>query len=94
MDNALKKLITETIDRYFEDAPAKMIEKGNRTVTYDVCPHCKKEIYEKHEYTEDGGKTWRHSDCRGLIERPEEPLENFPEWLRSSIQQVRDERKK
>ena len=69
MDKALKKIIDETIQDYFNN-PAKMIEKGIRQETYEVCPHCKQEIYEKHEYTDDGGKTWRHSDCKGLIVRP------------------------
>lgn len=94
MDNDLKKLITETVQQFFDNAPAKMIEQGTRTITYDICPHCKQEIFEKHEYTEDGGLTWRHSDCRGSIEKPETPIDNLPDWLRSAVQQVRDERKK
>lgn len=82
MDTALKKIIDETIEQFFENAPIKMIEKGVREETFDVCPHCKKEIYEKHEYTEDGGKTWRHSDCKGLIRRPPLDPASIPVWLR------------
>jgi hypothetical protein len=82
MDTDLKKIIDETIEQFFENAPIKMIEKGVREETFDVCPHCKKEIYEKHEYTEDGGKTWRHSDCKGLIRRPPLDPASIPDWLR------------
>lgn len=80
MDKDLKKLIAETIEEFFENAPVKMIEKGVREETFDVCPHCKKEIYERHEYTEDGGKTWRHSECKGLIQRPPLPPEELEAW--------------
>jgi len=54
MDQDLKTLIDETITEFFQRA-------------HDVCGHCKKEIREGREYTEDGGKTWRHMDCKGLI---------------------------
>jgi len=92
MDEDLKRLINETVEQFFDNSPIKMIEKGTRTVEYDICPHCKKEIFEKHEYTEDGGVTWRHSDCHGLIDRPEEPLESFDGWIQPYIQQAREER--
>ena len=71
MDKDTEQLINETLTKFFESAPGKDIKKGIRPEYYDVCPHCKEEIYEKHEYTEDGGKTWRHSDCGGMIYRPE-----------------------
>lgn len=93
MDNDLKKLITESLDEFFESAPMKMVERGERIQTYDICPHCKKEIYERHEYTEDGGKTWRHSECKGLIDRPEQPLEEFAKWLQPIIKAARDSKK-
>lgn len=92
MDKELTQLINETVQQFFDNAPMKMVEKGSRTVTYDICPHCKKEIFEKHEYTEDGGVTWRHSDCHGLIDREQLPIDNFSDWLRPFIQKVRDER--
>lgn len=93
MDKELKNLINETIDEVFAEDPEKMVERGVREVYYDICPHCKKEIHEKHEYTEDGGITWRHSDCKGLIARPETPLEEIVFWLRPYVQEAREERK-
>ena len=93
MDKDLKRIINEMVEAFFNSAPMKMVEQGTRPEYYDICPHCKKEIYEKHEFTEDGGVTWRHSDCKGLIDRPEEPLENFAEWLRPSIEEVRAQRR-
>lgn len=92
MDKDLKKIIEQTVSEFFDSSPMKMVETGRRTESYDVCPHCKTEIYEKHEYTEDGGVTWRHSDCKGLIDRPEEPIETFAEWLQPYVQQARKEK--
>ena len=93
MDKDLKQLISETITETFAKAPEKLIERGVREIQYDICPHCKKEIHERHEYTEDGGLTWRHSECKGLIARPETPDENVAEWLRPYVKEAREERK-
>ena len=92
MDKDLKKLITEAIKKTFAEAPEKLIERGLREIQYDICPHCKTEIYERHEYTEDGGTTWRHSDCKGLISRPETPLEEVNQWLRPYVSEARKRR--
>lgn len=93
MDKDLKRLIIETINKTFAEAPEKLIERGIREIQYDICPHCKTEIYEKHEYTEDGGTTWRHSDCGGLIARPETPLEEVVDWIRPYVEEAREQRK-
>jgi hypothetical protein len=92
MDKDLQRIIIESVDAFFENAPLKMIEKGTRSQEFDICPHCKKEIYEKHEYSEDGGITFRHSDCKGLIDRPDQPIDDIPNWLKSSVLKVRAER--
>ncbi len=92
MDEALNKLITETINKTFAKAPEKLIERGVREIQYDICPHCKTEIHEKHEYTEDGGTTWRHSDCGGLIARPVTPLEEVSSWLQPYVKEARAQR--
>ena len=78
MDKDLKNIINESLDQFFESAPMKKIMRGTREENFDICPHCKQEIYEKHEYTEDGGKTWRHSDCKGLIQRLDENVAGLP----------------
>lgn len=93
MNKDLKKLIVETINDTFTKAPEKLIQRGVREIYYDICPHCKQEIHEKHEYTEDGGTTWRHSDCGGLIARPETPSEGVADWLRPYVKEARDQRK-
>jgi hypothetical protein len=92
MDKDLKKLITEAIKKTFAEAPEKLIERGLREIQYDICPHCKTEIHERHEYTEDGGTTWRHSDCKGLIARPETPLEEVNQWIRPYVSEARKQR--
>jgi len=92
MDNDLKQLIEETIDKTFSAAPEKLVERGIREIQYDICPHCKTEIHEKHEYTEDGGITWRHSDCKGLIARPETPLEQIHRGLQPYVAEARMQR--
>jgi hypothetical protein len=93
MDKDLKRIVDETIQEVFKDAPEKLIERGVREIQYDICPHCKTEIYEKHEYTEDGGVTWRHSECKGLIARPETPVEQISDWLRPYVKEARQVRK-
>jgi len=85
MDKDLQRVINETIIEFFENSPIKMVEKGTRVEEFDVCPHCKKEIYERHEYTEDGGKTWRHSECKGLIDRPPIDPNTVAPWLRKYL---------
>lgn len=94
MNKDLQRLITETIAKTFAEAPEKLIERGIREIQYDICPHCKTEIHEKHEYTEDGGTTWRHSDCKGLISRPETPLDKINDWLRPYVAEARAQRHK
>ncbi len=94
MDKDLKKLINETLDQTFAEAPEKLIERGIREIQVDICPHCKHEIHEKHEYTEDGGITWRHSDCKGMISRPETPLEQINRGLRPYVEEAREQRHK
>lgn len=92
MNQDLKKLIAETIKKTFASAPEKLIERGLREIQYDICPHCKTEIYERHEYTEDGGTTWRHAECKGLISRPETPIEKIDDWLRPYVAEARNQR--
>jgi hypothetical protein len=92
MDKSLKRIINETVTKIFEESPEKMVEQGVREVYYDICPHCKVEIHEKHEYTTDGGLTWRHAECGGLIARPETPLEEIVSWLQPYVQTAREER--
>jgi|FAXJ01.1.fsa_nt_gi hypothetical protein len=92
MNKDLQRLITETINKTFGEAPEKLIKRGIREIQYDICPHCKTEIYERHEYTEDGGTTWRHSDCKGMIARPETPIEKINDWLLPYVVEARAER--
>ena len=93
MNRDTKHLIDETIREFFESAPAKMVERGRREIFYDICPHCKTEIHERHEYTEDGGQSWRHSDCKGLISRSPTPIENLEAWARPYVNDAREYRK-
>ena len=93
MDKDLKRIVTETVNEFFQEAPERLVERGIREIYYDICPHCKQEICEKHEYTEDGGITWRHSECKGLIARPETPLEQISTGLRPYVKEARQIRK-
>lgn len=93
MDKDLKKIVNETVQEFFQEAPEQLVERGIREMYYDVCPHCKQEIMEKHEYTEDGGTTWRHSECKGLISRPETPLEQLSDGLKPYVKEARQMRK-
>lgn len=51
-----------------------------------VCPHCHKEIYEKHTYIDgdfmSGQYVDRHSDCKGAIIFPESDLTQIADWPR------------
>jgi len=93
MDQDLKKIINEVLDKTFADAPEKLVERGVHEIKYDICPHCKQEIYEKHEYSEDGGITWRHSDCKGMISRPETPMEQISREWRPFVLAAQQQRK-
>lgn len=88
MDEDLKRIINESVDELFKSAPMKMVDQGICPEYYDICPHCKKEIHEKHEYTEDGGKTWRHSDCKGMIYWPEKSEMDLAYFLRECVEQI------
>src|SRR5512137_1151861 len=92
MDKETKQLIQESVEKFFKEAPEKLVERGVREIYYDICPHCKQEILERHEYTEDGGVTWRHSECKGLIARPSTPLEEVSDWLRPYVKEAQEER--
>lgn len=74
-----------------KNEPRKVIE-AQRPVTYHVCPHCQQEIFEKHTYSEDNGLTERHSDCGGVIEWPELPLDSIWAPLRPFVEKTRLDR--
>ena len=93
MDKDLKRVVDETILEVFKDASEKLVERGVREIQYDICPHCKKEIYERHEYTEDGGISWRHSECKGLIARPATPMEQISDWFKPYVKEANQVRK-
>ncbi len=57
LDTETKKLIDETINEFI---------KRYRCLK-NICPCCQKIIREDREYTDDGGKTWRHIDCDGVL---------------------------
>jgi uncharacterized C2H2 Zn-finger protein len=81
----LKQLITENKDpKKFYNEELKTTVRDSRPEYFHRCPHCNEEIYERHEYTEDGGKTWRHSDCGGLIEfyKTKEEIEETERFLK------------
>lgn len=57
----------------------KVIKDGLLT-----CPHCQKEIYEKHTYLNDKGQDV-HSDCGGVVKfkgLTDEEKVRYAEWLR------------
>lgn len=67
MDKDLKKIIDETLDEYIK----KDAGSGN------MCPGCNMIMTENTEYTDDGGKTWRHSKCNKIIYL-EESVDGMP----------------
>ena len=92
MSKDLKRIITETIDKAFCESPERLIKRNAHEIQHDICPHCKKRISERMEYTEDGGITWRHSTCKNLISRPETPLEKINDWLCPYVVEARKQR--
>ena len=91
VDTDTQKLISETISRFTTE---NLIKKGSRPEEYDVCPHCNKEIFEKHTYSDDGGDTMRHSDCGYVIEYPETDLNEILPWLRPYVEKEQQRRRK
>jgi len=91
VDIDTQKLISETIARFTTE---NLIKKGSRPQEYDICPHCNKEIFEKHTYSDDGGDTMRHSDCGAIIEYPEINLDEVIPWLRPYVAEEQERRRK
>ena len=73
----LKKLIMEVVKEEISALPVVVRE---RKAEYHECPHCKKEIYEKHTYHENGVD--HHSDCGGAIKWPEPDWSQVVDWLK------------
>jgi hypothetical protein len=79
----------------FVAAPVKKVIEATRPQSYQVCPHCNTEIYERHTYIDgdfmSGEYVERHSDCGGAIEMPEAEYDLAPEWqfLRDGAQEHR-----
>ena len=65
----------------------------HRQVEFHVCPHCKKEIFEKHTFIdgdfESGQYVERHSDCKGAVIFPEQDYGQIADWLRPSVEAAR-----
>ena len=79
MDADTQQLIDTHVKLVIQEQ-SNLIQKGVRPQDFDICPHCKSEIYEKHVYSEDGGKTMRHSDCGNLIEFQESDRDLGSDW--------------
>jgi len=91
----LKDLIVESVS---EMNPSYMELKDvivrERKIKYHECPHCNKEIYEKHTYIEGdflGEHTTHHSDCGGAIKYPEPDWSKVADWLKPSHIKESDE---
>ena len=66
MNPILRRVLGESIEPAASRSEPKEIVERTRTVTYDVCPHCDKEIFEKHTYVDENQQEV-HRDCGGAI---------------------------
>ena len=74
----MRQLIRECISEVLSES-LPVIE-DYRQEKYYRCPHCKKEIHEKHDFLDENGVT-RHSDCGGAFKWPPvDPNTISPEW--------------
>ena len=50
--NIVRQMLGESVEppKPFAAAPVKKVIEAARPVTYHVCPHCNKEIFERHTY--------------------------------------------
>ena len=63
----------------------KAIIEAFKQVKFWECPHCHKEIHEKHSYTEEGQEF--HSDCGGALILPSTDWSKVaPEWRAALLQ--------
>jgi len=91
----VRKMLGESVEqpKPFVAAPLKKVIEADRPVTYQVCPHCNQEIFEKHTYIDgdfrSGEYVERHSDCGGAIEMPESDLSEVAGWLRGPAEEAR-----
>jgi len=78
-------LLLESANDAPKDRPLPVVH-ATRPEPYMVCPHCHKEIYEKHTYIDgdfmSGNYIERHSDCGGAIKFPEPDPASIPDWLK------------
>lgn len=63
-----------------ESREARPVIVKQRSVDYQVCPHCNEEIHEKSLYMAEGSTAWQHT-CGGLVELPPPDYSNLhPMW--------------
>jgi hypothetical protein len=67
MNKDLKKLIKDVLDEMFDKSYGERNWRTAGEICEDTCPHCRRIIMEYHDCTDDGGKTWTHLDCGGVI---------------------------
>jgi hypothetical protein len=63
-----------------ESVEAKPLVRSSKPQDILVCPHCQKEVLEKHTYCENGVDY--HSDCGGAIAFPKPDPASIPAWLK------------
>ena len=72
IDPDTQELITETLDDFFKE--------NLNNISNDICPHCKHEILENHVFSDDGGKTLKHTDCNTELLQEDFP-DKIPTWI-------------
>lgn len=87
MDVLIKKLIDEVINKTSNG----MSYRTAKEIYDDICPHCKSPIFENKEYTEDGGRTWKHTECLKEIS-PESLDIELTQWAQTYMEEAREER--
>ena len=84
MNNLVRKLLGESTST--KDTP-KQVTVRQRSVNYDVCPHCDEEIQEKSVYADEhDGALLRHSSCGGAIEYPPVDWSQIAPEMRAILQ--------
>jgi hypothetical protein len=84
--NTVKQILGESVT-------GKSVVVKQRSMDYQVCPHCNEEIHEKSLFTESGDSPYMVHSCGGKVLLPETDPSTVVDWLRPYVEQQIEKRR-
>ena len=76
-----------------ESLSGKPVVIKQRSVDYQVCPHCNEEIQEKSLFAESEDSPYMVHSCGGKVLLPETDPSTVADWLRPYVEQTLEKRR-